>query len=220
MEKLHQVFEKGHIQGDLCIDISFGSFMHHLLSCIDCFKEILLIRATGSCIFEINRWLHDRTGAFCWKHISSFVTEKKGMSDSCDHIEMQLKNKIKHVIMCDLKRENITDPVETPQGDCLITIVFLECVSNDHNEYGRNLKNLLKCLKPGGTFILFGSLNATYYTINGVKFHMLKCDKEFICSALLGENLIIERCEVFPRTAKSDLSDFEGVLFILARNGK
>ncbi|KAM9299110.1 nicotinamide N-methyltransferase-like [Gastrophryne carolinensis] len=216
MEKLHQVFDKDHVRGDLCIDISFGSFIHHVISASDCFKKILLMRITDNCIFELNRWLHDRTGAFCWNHTSSFVVEKQGTSDLCEHIEMQLKNKIRHVIKCNLGKENITDPVETPQGDCVITFWLLESISNNHNDYVRNLRKILECLKPGGRLILIGDIDTTYYMNNGERFYVLKCDKEFICSAILGEKLIIDQCEVCLRTVESDLSDFGGLIFISA----
>ncbi|KAM9299119.1 nicotinamide N-methyltransferase-like [Gastrophryne carolinensis] len=220
MEKCHQVFEKDHIQGGLCIDISKGSFIHHLISASDCFKDIVLMRIKESCIFEINRWLHDRTGAFCWKHTSSYVADKQGNSDLCDHKEMQLKNKIRHMITCDLGKENITDPVETPQGDCVISYGLIDDISKTENDYICNLRQMLKCLKPGGTLILIGALNATYYINNGEKFHKLKCDKEFVCSAVMGENLIIDQCDVCPKKSKSDLCDYDGVIFICARKQK
>ncbi|KAM9299111.1 nicotinamide N-methyltransferase-like [Gastrophryne carolinensis] len=217
MEKLHEVFEKDRVQGDLCIDFSMSSFIHHLHSASDCFKEILLMRITDNCIFELNRWLHDRTGAFCWNHTSSFVAEKQGNSVSCECKEMQLKNKIRHVLKCDPGKDNITDPVKTPQGDCVITFWLLESISNNHNDYVRNLRKILECLKPGGRLILIGDINATYYINNGEKVYVLKCDKEFICSALLGEKLIIDICDFCPRTVKSDLCDFDGLIFISAR---
>ncbi|KAM9299117.1 nicotinamide N-methyltransferase-like [Gastrophryne carolinensis] len=219
MEKLHQVFNKDHIQGDLCIDISSGSYIHHLLSACDCFKEIIVMKVTDSCIFEINRWLHDRTGAFSWNHTSSYVAEKQGNSDLYEHKEMQLKNKITKVIRCNLEEENITEPVETPQGDCVISTALGQ-ISKNQNDFVRNLRQILTCLKAGGTLILFVFSNATYYINNGEKFHLFKCDKEFICSALLGEKLIIDQCEVFPRCAKSDLYDFDGVIFICAHKEK
>ncbi|KAM9299118.1 nicotinamide N-methyltransferase-like [Gastrophryne carolinensis] len=222
MEKLYQLFKKTFsvhydietvypCKGDLCIDISFGPLIHHLLSACDCFKEIILMRITDSCILETNRWLHDRTGAFSWNHTSSHL---------CEHKEMQLKNVIKHVMKCKLEEENITHPVETPQGDCVITTGLLEHSSKNQTDYVKFLRNILRCLKPGGRFILLGVLNGTYYTNNGEKFYVFKCDKEFVCSALMGERLIIDQCEVFPRCAMSDLCDFDGIIFISARKEK
>ncbi|KAM9299116.1 nicotinamide N-methyltransferase-like [Gastrophryne carolinensis] len=217
LEKLHQVFEKEHINGDLLIDISAASAIHLLLSASDCFKEILLLRLTDSCILELNRWLHNRTGAFCWKHTTSFVAEKQGTSDLC---EMQLKNKVRHVIKCNLEEENITDPVETPKGDCVITACLLDVISTNQNYYLRYLRKILKCLKPGGTLILLGVLNATYFTNSGERFHVFTYDRGFVCSALVGEKLVIAECEVFPRKVKTDLCDFGAVIFILAYKEK
>ncbi|KAM9299120.1 nicotinamide N-methyltransferase-like [Gastrophryne carolinensis] len=258
MEKLHQVFEKDHIQGDLCIDISTASFIHHLHSASNCFKEIILMRHSDSCIFELNRWLHDRTGAFCWNHTSSYVAEKRGeriakildlalgsqvekivrccpnsgikkkyygyvpiqTHDLCEQIEMQLKNVIKHVVRCNFENENITHPLETPQCDCLITSWFLDNICNTPNDYLMNLRKMLKCVKPGGRLILIGVLNATYFINNKEKFHVLNYNKEFVCSTLQGEKLVIELCEVCPRKSKSNLSDFDGIIFISARTEK
>ncbi|KAM9299121.1 indolethylamine N-methyltransferase-like [Gastrophryne carolinensis] len=220
LEKIYQVFEKGHIHGCLLIDMSCGPLIHHLHSPSGYFKEIVLMRATDGCIFELRRWLHDRTGAFCWKHTSSFVAEKQGKGDMCEHNEMQLKNKVRHVIKCDLGKDNITDPVKTPQGDCIITLWLLEAISTNQNDYLRYLRKMLGCLKPGGRLILLGLLNATYYINNGERFHSFTYNKEFVCSALLGEKLVIDECEVFPRKVKSHMCDFDSVIFISAQKKK
>ncbi|KAM9299112.1 nicotinamide N-methyltransferase-like [Gastrophryne carolinensis] len=216
MEKLHEEFEKDHIHGDLCIDFSVAPIIHHLISASGCFKQIILMRVTNSCIFEINRWLHDRTGAFCWKHASSFVAEKQGNSELCDHKEMQLKDVIKCVMKCNLEEENIVAPMETPQGDCVMSLWLLDNISTSQNDYLMKLRKMLECLKPGGRFIQIGSLNTTYYMNNGEKMHVFKYNKEFACSAVIGEKLIIDRCEVVPRKVKSDLSDIEASIFISA----
>ncbi|KAM9299267.1 indolethylamine N-methyltransferase-like [Gastrophryne carolinensis] len=216
LEKIYQVFEKGHIHGCLLIDMSCGPVIPHLHSPCEYFKQILLLRATDSCIFELRRWLHDRTGAFCWKHATSFVAEKQGKGDLCEHKEMQLKDKICHVLKCDLETENITGPLETPQGDCITTLWFLDAICKNQNDYLRKLRKMLTYLKPGGTLIMLGVLNATYYTNNGERFHAFTYNKEFVCSALVGEKLVIDECEVFPRKVKSDLCDFQAVIFICA----
>ncbi|XP_068098390.1 indolethylamine N-methyltransferase-like [Hyperolius riggenbachi] len=216
IEKLHNALSKGHMTGKLLIDISGGPLVHHLYSACEFFQEIIVLRANEKCITEIQKWQKDRTGAFSWEHVAKHVTDLEGKSDECEAKEMKLKSAITHVVNFDTETESLTDLIGVPQADCIISHGFMDMVCKDQDDYMRNLRKILKLLKPGGHLILFGGINLSYFTVGEQKFHAFSYDETFASNALLAEGLTILQCEVTPRKSKSHLTDYDGVFFISA----
>ncbi|XP_068099274.1 nicotinamide N-methyltransferase-like [Hyperolius riggenbachi] len=216
MEKMHNAFSIGHITGKLLIDVSGGPLIHHLYSACEFFKEIILMRTNEQCIMEIRKWQNDCTGAFSWGHMTAHVTDLEGRSDESEVKEMKLKSTISQVIKFDPETESLTDQIGVPQADCVITMWLLDVICKDQDDYMRNLRKILKFLKPGGYLFLLGVDNGSYYTVGGQRFHIFTCDEHFVRNALVAEGLTILQCEVAPKKSKSDLTDYDGGLFIIA----
>ncbi|XP_072282799.1 nicotinamide N-methyltransferase-like [Pyxicephalus adspersus] len=216
LQALQKLMEKSHIRGGLLIDISMGSVIHHLYPFCDFFKDIILLRLHERCIMEINKWLDARTGAFDWSHTSTIITELQGRRETCEEKEAKMKKKIKNVIRCDFGEENPTHPLVVPQADCLMTAALSDLISKDQEDYIRNLRKILCFLKPGGHLIFLGALNTTYFLIGEDRYHMFSYDEEFVRKVLHGEGFIIDHCEVLRRTADSNLSDYQGLIIIVA----
>ncbi|KAM4015574.1 indolethylamine N-methyltransferase-like [Anomaloglossus baeobatrachus] len=222
LKKLHFAFNEGHITGDTIIDISCGSFIYHLYSATNYFKEMIILRASDSCIMEINKWVDTRTGAFDWSHTLEMLAGITGNSDWDIHPHTNLKATIQPVLRCDLNQENLTDPEILPLADCVITLTFLDTTSKDGDDYKRNLKKIVKLMKPGGHLMLIGCLNASFFMMGEEKFHMFKYNEKFVREALIDEGLIIDDCEVHERKVKvmSHLSDYEKFIFISAHKNE
>ncbi|XP_075047521.1 indolethylamine N-methyltransferase-like [Mixophyes fleayi] len=220
MEKFHYIFNAGHIKGEVLYDISFGSFIHHLYSACVVFKEISVLRFNEKCIMELNKWLHMRTGAFVWDHASTYIKEMEGKSGQCQDKEIMLKMAIKHIVKCDIEKENLTDSLVLPQADCVISACLLEAISKDQDDYLINFKKFTSLLKPGGHLILQGTLNATYFTAGQDRFHIFKYDENYLRKVLTGEGFIVDHCDVLKRKAVSDLTDYEAFIFITAHREK
>ncbi|XP_077313868.1 nicotinamide N-methyltransferase-like [Lithobates pipiens] len=216
MEELHYFFKFANIKGGTLIDISIGPIIFHLYSACECFKEIILLRFNDHCIIELKKWLHDRTGAFDWTHALSIVAEKEGISELSEEKDMRLKAAIKHVVKCYDDRENITDPLVLPPADCVLVTNVLDIISKDKVDFIRNLQKFTKLLKPGGQFLLYGALNATYYLVGKDKFHAFNYNELFIRKAIEQEGFVINHCHIRPRKTESDLSDFKAMIFVSA----
>ncbi|XP_075696773.1 nicotinamide N-methyltransferase-like [Rhinoderma darwinii] len=219
IENLRQVFAVGHINGDILIDISIGSFVHHLYSACEFFENILVLKVSNRCIMELKRWVDDRTGAFNWGHTST-LQEKEENSDQFQDQEAKLRSALQHVVKYDLEKENMTDPLVLPLADCVISVWLLGVVSKDQDEYIKNMRKFSRLLKPGGHLIIIGTLGATYFTVGKDKFQVIPYDEDFIRKALVGEGFIIDYCKVKERTAVSDLIDYKAVIFIAAHKEK
>ncbi|KAM5164191.1 nicotinamide N-methyltransferase-like [Mantella aurantiaca] len=98
MANLHYQFYSRRVAGKTLIDISMGSFIHHLYSASNSFQEIVLLKSSEKCIMELCRWLHDRTGAYDWTHTSAAAAELEGNRDQHQEKESRLKSSVKQIL--------------------------------------------------------------------------------------------------------------------------
>ncbi|XP_075696797.1 nicotinamide N-methyltransferase-like [Rhinoderma darwinii] len=220
IENLRHVFAVGHINGDILIDLSVSSLVHHLYSASEFFENIIVLKVNNRCIMELKRWVDDRTGAFYWGHTSALHQETEENSDQFEDKEGKLRSAIQHVVKYDLEKENMTDPLILPPADCVISASLLDYISKDQDDYIRYLRKFSGLLKPGGHLILIGSLDKTYYTVGKDKFHGFTYNEDFVRKVLVGEGFIIDYCKVKERTAVSDLTDYKAMMIIAAHKEK
>ncbi|XP_073459514.1 indolethylamine N-methyltransferase-like isoform X2 [Aquarana catesbeiana] len=220
MSMIHYQLCTGRTEGTFLIDISLGSIIHHLYFVSKFFKKIVLLKFQEKCIMELNRWLHDRTGAYDWSHTSSAAAELEGMRDQLQEQEMRLRSSIKQILKCDYEQENVTSPVLLPLADCVIGASILEMISKNEDEYMKNLEKTIKLLKPGGQLLLFAVLDATYWFVGAERFHCFKCNEEFVKNAFGKLGLVIDYYTVKRRCNVSDLADYKAILFIVGRKGE
>ncbi|XP_063797891.1 nicotinamide N-methyltransferase-like [Pseudophryne corroboree] len=216
MACLHRAFSEGHIKGDLLIDISTGSFIHHLYTASEYFKQILVLKCSEPCIMELNKWINTRTGAFDWSHVMAYIKCLEGNSDQCQDKDITLKTAITSIMKCDIDKENLTDPEVLPPADCVISVALLEFISKDQDDYIRNLRKFVKLLKPEGYLILMGLLNTTYAMVGQDKVHVFKYDENFARKVLSDEGFVIDHCAVHKRTTVSDFIDYDAIIFVIA----
>ncbi|XP_069804706.1 indolethylamine N-methyltransferase-like [Dendropsophus ebraccatus] len=220
IENLMKTFSEGHIKGDVLIDLSIGSLIHHLYAPSEFFKNIIILKVKDRCILELKRWLNTRTGAFEWGHATKIHIDIEGKSAELQDKEGKVREAAQHVAKCDLNKQNIMDPVVLPPADCIISVCFLEVISKDQDDYVRYIRKFSGLLKPGGHLILLGCMNMTYFKVGNDRIHAFTYDEEFVREALVGEGFVIDDCNVKKRTAVSDLTDFKAVIFIAAHKEK
>ncbi|KAM5164226.1 nicotinamide N-methyltransferase-like [Mantella aurantiaca] len=208
------------VTGKTLIDISIGSFIHHLYSASNYFQKMVVLKFNEKCIMELNRWLHDRTGAYDWTHTSTTAAELEGNRDHHQEKESCLKSSIKQILKCDFEEENITSPVELPLADCVILFLIMNVINKNDDEYMRNLEKISKLLKPGGCLLLFSVIDATYFLTGGERFQFFKHDEDFVKNAHSKLGLVIDYCAVQRRCNVSDLTDYKAAMFTVAIKGK
>ncbi|XP_077312256.1 nicotinamide N-methyltransferase-like [Lithobates pipiens] len=220
MMNLHYWFCRGQAKGNFCIDITVGSIIHHLYSASNFFKEMVVLKSNEKCIMELNRWLHDRTGAYDWKHASSVVADLEEKRDQHQDIEMRLKSSIKQVLKCDFEQENIISPVTLPLADCVVSGLLLEAISKNEDDYMRNLEKIIKLLKPGGQLLLFSTIDKSYMIVRGERLHFLKYNESFVKNAFDKLGLVIDYCAVQRRRHMNDSIDYKAAMFTVAHKGE
>ncbi|XP_075183229.1 nicotinamide N-methyltransferase-like [Anomaloglossus baeobatrachus] len=216
IENITKTFTKCHIRGDVLIDFSIGSMVHHLFAACDFFKHIIVLKIQDRCIMELKRWVDERTGAFDWGHVANLHADNKESSEQTQERENKVRSALQHVVKCNLEKENMMDLIVLPPADCIISFCLLEFISKDKDEYMRNVRKFSRLLKPGGNIILIGCLEGTYATAGTDTFHFLNHDEDFVRKALVDAGFVIDNCKVKKRTNVSDLIDYKAVIFIAA----
>ncbi|KAG8568499.1 hypothetical protein GDO81_014025 [Engystomops pustulosus] len=216
IENLTKTFKFGHIKGDILLDLSIGSIIHHLYSACEFFKHTIVLKLQDRCILELKRWVDTRTGAFQWGHAAQIHVDIEGKSDQLNDKEGKVRSALQHVIKCNLEKENITEPIKFPPADCIISVWLLDAICKDQDDYIRYLRKFSKLLKPGGHLILMGALGTTYLTVGKERLHLFKYDEYFVSKALDGAGFAIDSCEVKKRTNVNDLVDYNALIFIVA----
>ncbi|XP_069802679.1 indolethylamine N-methyltransferase-like [Dendropsophus ebraccatus] len=216
IECLAKTFSQGHINGDVLIDLSVGSFVHHLYAACEFFKHIIVLKMRDRCILELKRWLNTRTGAFSWGHATKIHVEMEGKSDRLEDKEGKVRSAAQHVVKFDPEKDNMTDPIVLPPADCIISVWFLDNICKDQDDYIRYLRKISRMLKPGGHLILYGCLDLTYYTVGKDKLHAFTYDEDFARKALVRAGFSVDFCEVKKRTAVSDITDYKSMIYLVA----
>ncbi|XP_056400235.1 indolethylamine N-methyltransferase-like [Hyla sarda] len=220
MENLTKTFSEGHIRGDILIDLTVGSLVHHFYAACEFFQHIIVLKVSDRCIMELKRWLDTRTGAFHWGHATKLHGEIQGSSDQFQNKEEKMRSAIPHVVKFNIEKENMTDPIVLPPADCIISAWLLDVICKDENDYRRYLRKFSGLLKPGGQLMIIGLLDTTYITVGKDKIHVLKYNEDFVRKALVGEGFVIDNCVVQKRTNVSDLIDYKAIMFIAAHKEK
>ncbi|XP_056397744.1 indolethylamine N-methyltransferase-like [Hyla sarda] len=220
IENLTKAFKPGHLRGDVMIDLSPGSMIHHLYAPSEFFKHIIVLKVRDRCILELKKWLNTRTGAFEWGHATKIHVDLEGKSTQLQDKEAKVREAAQHVAKCDLEKENIMDPVILPPADCIISAWLLDNICKDKDDYIRYIRKFSGLLKPGGHLMLVGALGMTYYTVGKDKFHAFTYDEDFARKALVGEGFIIDTFVSRKVTGTSPLVDLKAILFISAHKEK
>ncbi|KAG8568507.1 hypothetical protein GDO81_014030 [Engystomops pustulosus] len=114
----------------------------------------------------------------------------------------------------------MTEPIDLPPADCIISALLLEHICKDQDDYIKYIRKFSRLLKPGGHIIIFGAVGALYLTVGEHKIQVFNYDEEFARKTLVGEGFVIDSCEVKNRSNVSDLIDYVGVIFIAAHKEK
>ncbi|XP_063291701.1 nicotinamide N-methyltransferase-like [Pelobates fuscus] len=216
IEQLYKVAAQGQITGECLIDISVGPYIYHLLPIFEYFKDVTILEFSDLCVKELVKWKNKESESYDWTHAFLIMAELQGTSFKGEEIENALRRKISRILKCDFAKENVTDPVVLPKADCVLSMFVLHAVSEDHDEYGRNLKTIACMLKLGGHLLLFGVFNAKFYSVGESKFHILPSDEKSIKKDLREAGFVIDHLEVVESKIRNESIYCEHVWFIKA----
>ncbi|XP_075462702.1 nicotinamide N-methyltransferase-like [Ascaphus truei] len=93
----------------------------------------------------------------------------------------------------------------------------MEGKGKHQDNYRSILKNMSSLLKVKGYLLQFGSLIMSYFKLGEHTLHILTYDEEFLHQALSDTGYIIQSLDVLIIKKKSDLLDYDHLVFVVAR---
>uniref|UniRef100_A0A8C5WMC5 Nicotinamide N-methyltransferase n=1 Tax=Leptobrachium leishanense TaxID=445787 RepID=A0A8C5WMC5_9ANUR len=194
-ETLHKMCVAGEIKGDTLIDLSAYSAGLQLFPLCDVFSEIIVLKCDDSSIKEMNKWLNQDADALDWMHLSQLTSELKGDRAKNKQEEETLRKKMKFILKCDFSKENLTDPVLLQKADCFISAFMLNAVCESTDACHRLLRKMASMIKLGGTLLLIGFFNSTFYSVSEAKYRLLAFDEQFLRKSMDGAGFVTKRLD-------------------------
>ncbi|XP_074160316.1 nicotinamide N-methyltransferase-like [Sminthopsis crassicaudata] len=217
LRRLFMTFSSGRVKGDLLIDIGTGPTIYQLLSACESFKEIVATDYTDQNLEELNRWLKKEPGAFDWSPVVKYVCELEGNREKWTEKEERLRQKVKHLLKCDVTQSQPLGPVSLPQADCLLSALCLDAACKDLPTYHQALRNLHSLLKPGGFLVFIDALKSSYYMIGDQRFSSLSLSQEAVKDAVVKAGYTIQEFEVIPQSYSKTRADNEGLFYLVGQ---
>uniref|UniRef100_A0A8C5RBR9 Nicotinamide N-methyltransferase n=1 Tax=Leptobrachium leishanense TaxID=445787 RepID=A0A8C5RBR9_9ANUR len=204
-----EYFFAGAIKGDTLIDLSTGLAGFQLFPLCDIFSEIIVLKCDNSSIKELKQWLNQDADALDWTHLSQLTSELKGDRAKFKQEEETLKRKIKFILKCDFSKENLTYPVFLPKADCLISAYILNPACESTDACHRLLRKMSSMIKLGGTILLLGAFNSTFYFVGEEKYRLIAFDEQFLRKSVDEAGFVIKRLDVIKSKIRSRRVYFE-----------
>uniref|UniRef100_A0A667Y949 Zgc:64002 n=1 Tax=Myripristis murdjan TaxID=586833 RepID=A0A667Y949_9TELE len=191
--QLSQTFSSGKYKGKRLIEVGTGPTIHSLISACEHFEEIVVSDYTDSNRRELEKWIRAEEGCFNWDAHIQFVCDLEGRSRTPAVVTETLRQRIKHVLKCDVSLENPFQPVTVEPADCIISSLCLEAACKDREAYRHSLGAMVGLLRPGGVLVLVGDLNETFYTVGDQKFLTVNLSQDFIEKTLCELGLSVQQ---------------------------
>ena len=165
-----------------------GPTISRLVSAAPHVREIVFAEYLKANRQSVQAWIDKDPIPFDWRpNIDFVVRELEGQElDEVARREDELRHKIKAIVPCDIKAENILEiPASVgdkygPPYDVVATSLCLEAVVESEQEYKDTVTKLAKLVKPGGYLMMHGVLEQTFYTVSSKKFYTFYLTKELV----------------------------------------
>ncbi|XP_029924979.1 nicotinamide N-methyltransferase-like [Myripristis murdjan] len=213
--QLSQTFSSGKYKGKRLIEIGTGPTIHTLISASAHFEEIVVSDYAEVNRREVEKWLRDEEGCFNWNRHIQFACDVEGRRTPAV-VKETLRQKIKHVLKCDVNLENPFQPLTVEPADCIISSLCLEAACKDREAYRRSLEAVVGLLQPGGVLVMIGDLSETFYTVGDQRFPVVSLSQEFIEDTLCELGMSVQHFNRQKLTNTEDRSDIEANFYLVA----
>ena len=188
-------------------------------------EEIIFAEYSEKNREEVVKWLQKSPESHNWLPYFKFAVQTLEGNNSDEEVtirESELRNKIKHILPCDIGWE---DPVKWPSSwssqlatfDVVSTSLCLEVSVTSREGYRQAIAKLKRYLKPSGHIVMYGVLEETYYMVGQERFHCFPLSKELIEETLTSEGFKIhDDMKLFSHEIRENNWDGQEVFFVSA----
>ncbi|XP_066284649.1 nicotinamide N-methyltransferase-like [Branchiostoma lanceolatum] len=232
LKEFHEIFNSGRLKpGSRLLDVGSGPTIYQLISASRFCTEIVCAEYTQNNRAEIEKWIKEDPDMHDWSPFFKFIADLEEDSGSWEARQSHLRDAIKEVIPCDVTKPDPFAPRQHEEVngillfysfDVVTTTLCLEAACPDRESYSAAVRNITRLLKPGGTFVLSGVTNQTFYTVGGYKFFTLPIDSSFMREVFEKAGYVDISIKSFPATNSENntVSDFDGFVVLDAKKAE
>ena len=227
----HEFYQKYHTQWDTTttrlLEFGGGPSIVPLISAAPFVSEIVFAEYAESNRREVQLWKDNIPNAYDWSpYFEDIVNKLEGNADSeaSKVRERILRNRIRRVIPCDIKADEKSllggEDVQE-QFDIISQSACIETTVNSPSEFQECLAKLKTLLKPGGLLIGVQGLGASWYEVQGQKYHAFPLNEEVVLTSFQQAGFtILEKhntSTTITDTAGHTLTSAVGLIFVVAK---
>lgn len=133
-------------------------------------------------------------------------------------MEAKIKQRVKHILKCDVRLANPFHPETLQPADCVITSLCLEAACKDMAAYKKALAGLASLLRPNGVLVMVGVLGESFYVVNQTRFSCLQLTMQSIKACLKDVGFTVQEFEILsgPKPENNEVSDYEAIFHLIA----
>ena len=207
-----------------------GPVIYSLISATPFFSEVFFADYQQPNVDAVHAWKNGSEGHHDWTPYFQYVlSQLEGNSEDKAPGERQqdLREKLKHFLLCDLRSKDILFSDATPpedfsnKFDVVSSNFCCEPVANTIEEYQANVKHLGDLVKPGGFITSLVSLEESYWHTSYSDeriFHLYLTEadvKKAYSDA--GFDIVFSDIHSLPESARHILNDCKALMFISGR---
>ncbi|KAL3871351.1 hypothetical protein ACJMK2_039358 [Sinanodonta woodiana] len=219
---LSEAFRSGAISGVHLLDIGTGPMPHTAFCAAPWFEEITLSDVSQKNIEFLQKWKDGKINHM--GPVLEYLVKLDKSSSSVEKRQDELRQKTKHIVKCDVTKENpvVSTPVDGIVFDAITSSLCLEIACLTLDDYAKSVGYMRNLLKPDGHLVLVGVLEDTFYTVGEYRFINLPIKKDELREIWQKEGFEILSLKDFNETCSSpkygnDNSDFKNAFVMVAK---
>ncbi|KAM9801313.1 phenylethanolamine N-methyltransferase-like [Neosynchiropus ocellatus] len=218
LKNLHRAFTEGDIKGGVLLDIGSGPAIYQVMAACEIFDKVIMSDFLEVNCNELKNWFQKNgKSSLDWSPFFQYACKLEGRQPSAwKDKAAQLRKVVKDIVHIDVHLpQPVRADVVPPEGaDCILSCYCLDCVCLNMSTYSRDLGHVVSLLKPGGHFLIIGTVGMTFW-IGGPKAKLpaYPITEAEICELLRENGLSLIRLEMYPLTKKSEVTDDARAIF-------
>lgn len=168
---------------------------------------------------EIQKWLHNQPGAFCWDNYLQYALEQEGSpSDARARAQRahDMRTRVQRLLVCDAKRPDPLGAHYRAHYDIVSVNFVLESITTDMAEWDRLIEHVVSLVQPAGHLLMCAITGATSYRVGDRFFPAVPISLALLEERLRQHQFAISQSRVID-AEHQDQQGYDGICMVLAK---
>ncbi|MDZ4720585.1 MAG: guanitoxin biosynthesis pre-guanitoxin forming N-methyltransferase GntF [Roseiflexaceae bacterium] len=168
---------------------------------------------------EVQQWLQDLPGQFCWDEFIHHVLDLEGVSAkplAFQQRKQHIREKVSQLFHCDAKKANPLESNDRSAYDIVSINFVLESITTEMQEWHALFDHVLPLVETHGYLLMCAILGATYYRVGDRFFPAVPITADILEAKLTQLGFSIVLADTINAEHK-DAQGYDGICMVLAQ---